>query len=258
MPLAFIVVFIIILIFIAVVKQSYPTIRGNIGEAIVARRLSELPNKIYKVINNIMLPTIDGATTQVDHIVVSRFGIFVIETKDYSGWIFCSEKQSKWTQVFPNSERFYFQNPIKQNWRHIYAMSDILKLPRRYFFNIVVFCGDCEFRTDIPENVIDSSDIKSYIKAFDRPLMSDKMVDRVVHAIAAWDASVTNEQKVAHVSNLHAAHDVAQLSVLYERGELKCPRCGAAMVLRHRKSDNTPFYGCSKYPVCKGIRVAMA
>ena len=64
----------------ALLKSARPAIRGNIGEAVVSGRLGSLPNDVYKVINNVMLPTVDGATTQIDHVVVSRYGIFVVVT----------------------------------------------------------------------------------------------------------------------------------------------------------------------------------
>lgn len=120
---------------------------GSGGEGRVARRLAKLPQEDYQTVNDIMLPTVDGETTQVDHVVVSRYGIFVIETKDYNGWIFGGENQRIWTQSFKGGcwsgpQKFHFQNPIRQNWRHIYAMADCLELPCRYFFNVVVFCGE--------------------------------------------------------------------------------------------------------------------
>lgn len=243
----------------ALLKSARPAIRGNIGEAVVSGRLGSLPNDVYKVINNVMLPTVDGATTQIDHVVVSRYGIFVVETKDYGGWIFGGENQRQWTQSFRTrwgADKYRFQNPIRQNWRHIYTMSDLLKMPRRYFFNVVAFCGDGEFMTEMPENVMYSADLARYIRSFDRPLLSEAMVEKVCLAIGAWDMSLGDERKALHVANLRASHDAVQLSVSCERGELKCPKCGAKMVLRHRKSDGAPFYGCSQYPKCKGIRNA--
>ena len=234
---------------------------GNSGEIRVARWLAKLPPEIYKTVNNIMLPTVDGATTQIDHVVVCRYGIFVIETKNYGGWIFGSENQRSWTQSFKGGhwsgpQRFHFQNPIRQNWRHIYAMVDCLKLPRRYFFNVVAFCGDGDFMSEMPTNVMYSWNLCSYIQSFDRPLMSDAKVEEVLSKLAKIDAAIPEEVRQSHVSSLRANHDSVQLSVACERGELRCPKCGAKMVLRHRKSDRVAFYGCSRYPQCRGIRQA--
>lgn len=234
---------------------------GSGGEGRVAQRLAKLPPEDYKTVNDVMLPTVDGATTQVDHVVVSRYGIFVIETKDYSGWIFGGENQRVWTQTFKGGrwsgpQKFPFQNPIRQNWRHIYALSDCLGLPHRYFYNVVAFCGDGEFMTEMPGNVMYSVDLCAYIRSFGTPIMSDAKVEQILSKLVRIDAGISDEMRQAHVSRLHANHDPVQLSVAYERGELKCPKCGAKMILRHRKSDGAAFYGCSRYPQCRGTRQA--
>lgn len=231
------------------------------GEKRVAKKLRRLSQDVYRVINNIMLPTVDGTTTQIDHVVVSRYGIFVIETKNFSGWIFGSKDQRTWAQVFRKgycgeSKKFYFQNPIRQNWRHIYVLSDCLELPRRYFFNLVVFSGDGKFKTDRPENVMYRSELCSYIRSFDRPILSDAMVERIVSKLIAIDEAIPEESRCLHVSNLMATHDPMQMSIACENGSLRCPKCGGKMVLRHRKSDGATFYGCTNYPDCRGTRQA--
>ncbi len=70
----------------ALVTVFLPKIKGFLGEASVATMLSTLPKEEYRVLNNIMLKTERG-TTQIDHIVLSLYGVFVIETKNYKGWI---------------------------------------------------------------------------------------------------------------------------------------------------------------------------
>ena len=59
----------------------------------------------YYRLNNITLPLANGGSTQIDHIIVSVHGIFVIETKNYKGWIYGNEKQRQWTQVFANGRK---------------------------------------------------------------------------------------------------------------------------------------------------------
>lgn len=76
--------------------MSSPDNIGKAGEKRVARKLDWLP-KEYIILNDIMLPTQYG-TTQIDHIVVSPYGIFVIETKNYKGWIFGHENSEEWKQ----------------------------------------------------------------------------------------------------------------------------------------------------------------
>ena len=95
---------------------------GASGEHEVSRKLRAISPE-YIVLEDIYLPLPDGTTTQVDQIVVSIYGVFVIEAKDYSGWIFGNESQRQWTQTlhigWGDTEKHHFQNPIRQNWRHI-------------------------------------------------------------------------------------------------------------------------------------------
>jgi len=95
-----------------------PTVKGKLGEVYVRKGLrKKLTSDQYSIINDVTLPLDDGGTTQVDHIVVSPFGIFVIETKNMKGWIFGSEKQAKWTQTIYRTKHS-FQNPLRQNYKH--------------------------------------------------------------------------------------------------------------------------------------------
>lgn len=73
-----------------------------------------LPSVTYVRFHDVMLPTPDG-TTQIDHVFVSRFGVFVVETKNMAGWIFGSERGRRWTQVLPGGRKTSFQNPLRQN-----------------------------------------------------------------------------------------------------------------------------------------------
>ena len=111
---------------------------GSRGERWVAETLASRLPQGYHVINNIYLPLPNGGTTQIDHVVVSRYGIFVIETKTYSGWIFGDEKSPQWMQTIYR-KRSRFQNPIRQNYRHVCALSDCLCIPKNIFKDMVVF-----------------------------------------------------------------------------------------------------------------------
>jgi len=72
-----------------------PKFKGILGEALVkVTAWLRLPSKTYHALHNVTLPTPDG-TTQIDHIFVSCFGIFVVETKNMKGWIFGGEKQKQ-------------------------------------------------------------------------------------------------------------------------------------------------------------------
>ena len=153
---------------------------GNRGESIVKRNLSKLDQTLYDVYNDINIPNTKAelGLAQIDHIVVSVFGIFVIETKNYTGWIFCSPERKYWTQVV-YSEKNRLYNPIKQNWGHIYALSDFLQIPRNKFKNIVCFVGDAEFKTDIPADVFTDSSYIDYIPTFKNSVLTEAEVESI-------------------------------------------------------------------------------
>ena len=126
------IILVIVSIAIWRVMMSSPDNIGKAGERRVSHKLNWLP-KEYIVLNDIMLPSNYG-TTQIDHIVVSPYGIFVIETKNYKGWIFGNEDSEEWTQSLIgrkkmlgwSSEQHRFRNPIRQNYAHIKAVQNLL------------------------------------------------------------------------------------------------------------------------------------
>lgn len=107
------------------IKIFKPQIKGYIGEKIVSSLLKRLNEEEYTTLNNVSL-NIKGKITQIDHVIVSDFGVFVIETKNYKGWILGYENSMYWTQViYKFKTQFY--NPIRQNRGHIFALKYILK-----------------------------------------------------------------------------------------------------------------------------------
>ncbi len=130
-------------------------IKGKIGETLVqAGAAVMLPSSVYRQFHDVTLPTESG-TTQIDHVFVSVFGVFVVETKNMSGWIFGSEQDRNWTQVFPRGRKVRFQNPLRQNHGHVRALEGAISgigLPRGTVKSVVVV-GDAELKRKMPKNV---------------------------------------------------------------------------------------------------------
>ena len=223
-----------------------PKRKGDRAEKAVADRLKRRLPAEYKVLNNVYLPQSDGTTAQIDHIVVSRYGVFVIETKNYSGWIFGNADDAEWTQTFYR-KRSTFQNPLRQNDAHVFALVTNLRIDKSYFHNVVALTDTCEFMTMRPENVTSTRWIVEFILSFDEPLMTASQVDEIAEAIAECDGSVSEERKANHVANLKKRHSATRTGVTPA-----CPYCGGRMVLRTRKRDGAKFYGCASYPACHG------
>jgi len=126
---------------------------GWLGEKSTAWGLSQgLDPRHYQQINDVIIPKAKGATAQLDHVLVSQFGIFVVETKNRNGVILGKVRDQCWQQI--NGGRIYeFQNPILQNESHIRALVQLTHLPRWAFHSIIYFCGETQFRHSMPFNV---------------------------------------------------------------------------------------------------------
>jgi hypothetical protein len=167
--------------FVFAIMSFRSIVRGWAGEHAVSSLLAGSLNKeIYTSIHNVIVPTTDG-TAQIDHIVASQFGIFVIETKNTSGWIFGCERDPKWTQVL-FGKKCQFQNPLRQNYGHTRALAKFLLLNHSLFHSIIFFVARCEFKTAVPTNVM-TSGLASYIRKFQRPCLDQECIAKIVGEI---------------------------------------------------------------------------
>ena len=159
----------------------------------------------YHLMNHITLALGDG-TTQVDHILVSRFGVFVIETKDYQGWIFANAKHTSWTQVLFRF-KFKFQNPIFQNLGHVRAVQELLDfLPPDVVKSVVVFTGEAEFKTEVPHGVFSLAGFVDYIQEQTAEVMSLNRVQFCVGRLETARFSITEATDIEHVQDLTRRH----------------------------------------------------
>jgi hypothetical protein len=174
----------------------------NSGEALVSRvLLSHFGPPDYHLMNHVTIRMDDG-TTQVDHILVSRFGVFVIETKDYNGWIFANSREATWTQVLFR-HRFKFQNPIFQNKRHVRAVQGLLDfLPPGAIKSVIVFSGEAEFKTETPQGVITISQLVEYLRHQTEKVMSLNRVQFCVGRLETARLAISGETDVEHIQSL--------------------------------------------------------
>jgi hypothetical protein len=235
-------------ILLAIAISKTPWFKGLLGEALVrfAARLW-LPSETYHPIHDVTLPTPDG-TTQIDHIFVSRFGVFVVETKNMKGWIFGNENQAQWTQTLYR-QSFKFQNPLRQNYKHVKALESALNLPPATIHTVVVFTGASTFKTPMPANVTRGRGYVTYIKSFSEPVLSEPEIQRVVSQIQSGRLEPSRQTHRQHIRRLKARGDPS--------AERKCPACGSNMVLRIAKRGpgaGNQFWGCSTYPKCRVVQ----
>ena len=192
-----------LLIVVAILKS--PGFKGARGERRVRRLIERrLDPEIYREFSNVTV-RIDGGTTQIDHVYVCPFGVLVIETKNMSGWIFGGKNQAQWTQtIYRNKARF--QNPLRQNYLHIKALERLLGLPTGCFKSIVVFAGDCTFKTEMPDEVRTTSDLVEYIHSINTRIFSDVQVNDICNRIRSVRLEPTRQVHRDHVENLKRRH----------------------------------------------------
>lgn len=191
------------------------------------------------VVNDLVVADEYGNTSQIDHIYINKNGIFVIETKNYSGKIYGNDKREKWTQVLGyGAQKNEFFSPVKQNEKHILRLRKKLgeKAP---LINIVVFTkadlfdvdSSCTFRIDQLKGVLNFS----------------YGIHLTVAQMEEYYSILLNLKEIAPANDEHVKR-VKQQQKQIAKG--KCPCCGAELVLRTSKNGNK-FLGCSSYPKCK-------
>jgi hypothetical protein len=144
----------------------------------------------------------DG-TTQIDHILVSRFGVFCNRDQGLQGWIFAGAKDRNWTQVLYRA-KFKFQNPIRQNHRHICAVRELLEfLEPDVVHPVVVFTGNAVFKTDIPDGLFALPKFVAYVESLGTEIMSVNRVQFCVGRLEATRLAITRATDVEHVLELN-------------------------------------------------------
>jgi hypothetical protein len=221
-------------------------IRGWFGEKKTTFNMwISLNAKVYRRFHDIIIPAKNG-TTQIDHLIVSPYGLFIVETKNIKGWIFGSEGQQKWTQSL-YGKNYSFQNPIRQTFRQKKILSEFLDLNESIIHTVIYFVGDCRFKTQLPPNVINSR-LGKYIKKFNNRVFPPEEISRLVKALKqhATESPLTTRDHVRSLRERHSSTTV-------------CPKCGSKLVERTAKKGpnaGLKFLGCESYPRCRFTRNA--
>jgi hypothetical protein len=172
---------------------------GAAGERRVNATLSrQLNEQDYILLEDLTLPTSHG-TTQLDHIVLSRFGIFVIETKNMSGWIFGGENQARWTQVI-RRHKSQFQNPLRQNHHHLKVVQNLLGIRLDQLENLVAFVGSAEPKTEMPPNVFwNRRALSNYIASRKTVRFTENEIRNFARKLRSSALDYNKETRRAHV-----------------------------------------------------------
>ncbi|MFY9296134.1 MAG: nuclease-related domain-containing protein [Caldicoprobacterales bacterium] len=178
--------------------------KGNYGEFLTFTKLEKLSDQ-NKLLTNLYIPRDDGTTTEVDLVMISPTGIYVFESKNYSGWIFGDEKNKNWTQTLENGQKNRFYNPIWQNKAHINALKTVLNLNDDAFKSYIIFSERCTLKkikvTSSNVKVIKRDqlikNVKKDIKDFPEIFTSDE-VNKIYSSLQKY-TNVDEDIKQAHI-----------------------------------------------------------
>jgi predicted RNA-binding Zn-ribbon protein involved in translation (DUF1610 family) len=225
-------------------------------EAIIKGFTGELKTKFinwlflseeYQVFNNLIIQTERGST-QIDHVVVSKYGLFVIETKDKSGWIYGRENQDQWTQNI-YGKNYKFQNPLRQNYGHTTSLSEFLGLDHSKIHSLVIFWGDCEFKNPMPNNVFKGGlfnpEFRNHVQSKNKILLSTEDVTKVCSDLKMVKENSGFLNSVRHAIEIKEKYSSTML----------CPKCGGNLIKRSSRTG-VPFLGCSNFPRCHYIKAS--
>lgn len=274
-----------LLVFIIVMrwKSGRAARKGKRGERIVSKELRRLKQRDTIILNNVLLPASNGRTSQIDHIVISTRGIFVIETKSLAGRITGSEHAQYWTQHLSTQSRQLY-NPILQNKGHIRVLSRILPdIDSDLFVSMLVFTEAwqleikaddiIESRTLLPDRRISrtfipaerrkrrwwrpGSEVRLDESIIVTPL--EDMVgeierhDRVIEREDLEEIQTAIESVALKGSGAEREHVTyaRETSRKISRGIRQgiCPRCGGGLIVKNGPKGE--FVGCENYPSCR-------
>ena len=189
----------LVIIVLSISKTRF--FKGWVGEQTV-RYISRtrLEKQDYLAAHNVTLETGEG-TTQIDHIYISQYGLFVVETKNFSGWIFGSERGATWTQQIYKM-KYKFQNPLRQNYKHLKAIESALGIDIRNIHSVIVFLGGATFKTQMPDNVRYASNYADYIKSFKAEVFTADQVVEIHNQLLTKRLKPNYATHKRHMNNL--------------------------------------------------------
>lgn len=111
---------------------------GNYGEFVLYRKATRLFGR-NAVLTNLYLEGHNTDMTEIDVLAISNKGIYVLEMKNYAGYIYGSERDKNWTQVLNRWTKNKFYNPLRQNYAHTKSVEKYLELEESALVPITVF-----------------------------------------------------------------------------------------------------------------------
>lgn len=232
---------VVVVYLLARLLPSQAEYRGKRGEQRVFSILKRLPDEYY-IWNDIVLQR-NGYSVQIDHVVISPYGIFVIETKNYTGWIYGNDTSDLWTKNM-YGYRYHFGNPVKQNHSHVKALANLFCMSENSFIPIVVFLHGADLRCNTQSTVIYAGQLLDEIYSHNQQVMTLADVQRLASVLNAATVE-TEDTRKEHLNKVYES--IGRKNRQIYNGI--CPKCGGNLVEREGRYGY--FLACSNYPKCK-------
>ena len=235
------------------IKHTYQG-KGHYGEYLTEYALEHGKLGTNAVFSNVIVPRMSGptSTSEIDVVMLHEKGVFVFESKNYSGWIFGSADQRNWTVTLIAKSKYQFYNPIKQNRAHVKALSSYLGIKEDTFKSYIVFSERCELKKVPPSTteyvICHRQHLLSYLRHdLDRysPVFDEATLERLKASLGALAEGSTQTARFQHLEETEKV-----------MSSNTCPWCGSELVERNGKYG--PFMGCSSYPRCHFTRKIQA
>lgn len=185
-------------------RRFLPKIKGGLGEWAVNRALlKKLSPEDYRVLHDLLLPDGKGGQTQIDHVVVSALGIFVIETKNWDCWIYGGEKDAQWTLTYPNGGKKKTGNPLWQNEGHVKTVREVLGVKREHCHNLVFINPVSKLKTGPIPGVFQKG-MLHHIRSLQERVFTPEWVSAAVNQLMAASKSDDKQSVAAHLAQVKA------------------------------------------------------
>lgn len=235
----FIILIVICSISLLIFFLNLPFMKGKIGEAVVALLLKEFSKKHNgKVINDVIIVDEENKSSQIDHILLHTSGIYVIETKNFSGRIYGKETDKTWTQVLAKGKvKNKFYSPVLQNQKHVERMQSVLCISTFMESCIVLIKGNTKY-IDSPNTFSPLALRKHILLKINEDIIPLEQVEYIYDKINNFKINPTKTIE-EHVN-----------AIKEFKNSLICPFCNGELIKRQSKNGKK-FYGCSNFPKCK-------
>ncbi|XID75386.1 nuclease-related domain-containing protein [Alkanindiges sp. WGS2144] len=187
-------IIILISVMAIILFASSPEFKGKRITALARRRLDER----YEMLQGQVLPDVQAGTIKMGHMVLSPFGIFVVKSKKYPGWIYGQAGEKFWTQKLFGTKT-ELKNPLLQNEQRMAALTKLLHglVDPQHIHSVVTFPLQSTFKTPMPANVVQGSAWIDYIRQFQQPVFTPEQLAQIRERIK--QSAMGKEAEAVHV-----------------------------------------------------------